>query len=656
MPKIKIIRSFNLVSVNGVLKHRKIYYDYTKKNFIKEIKKIKKNCIVSAREKGLPLALSKVSKIIGNVKPRKKWSGKTFNYGADYQAEAICNKIFDTNDILGTTEGKQYRVLPGTYMNSINAIDTMSIANKSNYTYFNMIKAIESRIGIDFYLPADIPYEPKTIFTIPVKPKANSGYMTSVKIAKTRKNSTKITKNFAYIYLTEFIMKNKRPVVDTSLIQYGGREKRIKTDHSDENKSKNTRAIMNLEDVPTLIGQSIVIPYMKAIQKMDEGFAYGGRINGRRNALNVYNNTYSDYKDGYVTANCDATKHDSRVSEEQLVLAFALIYLSYDDNIENEKMFMYSLSSMIFKRLVIPESGLVYELKQGISTGHPFTAIANSICFYLTLATGIYNTCTKEEIDKTYINNAGDDGIIKVPINKIDKINNNIKNYCSTEIDDLIEQAQPLNNIHSTKRVSFLKYVYNFGLISFNPLEFTQNIVFSTSRSRSIFKVLDRLRHFVFMAPFSPRNQIIIECLFVLSYCRFLGIRVSISDIEQCKTSQLFNMLVNKFKEGSHMYQCKLMTKYTSVEGRRFLTSTYDHYGILSNYINDFRRQVSIRKRNFLVRPDYPKTFKSTRLTVFDMGKVVTQPIFNYNISKALAKVYDLINIQGISGFIGRII
>ena len=67
--------------------------------------------------------------------------------------------------------------------------------------------------------------------------------------------------------------------------------------------------------------------------------------------------------------------------QKVIVSAFAWLRLCYDkDDDDIDKLFHYFLSCIVFKRIVLPESNLIYQIYKGITPGHGMTNIINTVC------------------------------------------------------------------------------------------------------------------------------------------------------------------------------------------------------------------------------------------------------------------------------------
>ena len=89
------------------------------------------------------------------------------------------------------------------------------------------------------------------------------------------------------------------------------------------------------------------------------------------------------------------------------------------------------MSCIVFKRIVLPESNLIYQIYKGITPGHGMTNIINTVCIYGTFVT-TFNKCLKgkRELSRTKLIIAGDDVIGNVHISKVTVVSNKLK-FCN---------------------------------------------------------------------------------------------------------------------------------------------------------------------------------------------------------------------------------
>lgn len=82
---------------------------------------------------------------------------------------------------------------------------------------------------------------------------------------------------------------------------------------------------MGQEDVPTLIGQSVAKLINESLQFMNDGFNWGGRFNGRRNFIKLLDNLNVNKRNDLINFGTDFSGHDNWVTEQQIVVAFAIL-------------------------------------------------------------------------------------------------------------------------------------------------------------------------------------------------------------------------------------------------------------------------------------------------------------------------------------------
>jgi hypothetical protein len=377
-----------------------------------------------------------------------------------------------------------------------------------------------SRINIDFSLPYVGDYNPKFIRSLDVKPKAFPGISTSRKIAKYRRDSSPRTKEYAYKYVQR-IMRFETQILDTSLIQVGGREKRIKFDADEKGKKVKTRVTCMGEDVPTLISSSVVNPITNCLPEIKDNFSQLAKVYGQGNMQRFVNSMKpNSWKE--LVCDLDYSGHDNNTSENQIVVAFAFLRLCFKDSKEIDRLFYYCMSSMIYKRIVLPESNLIYQINKGISTGHGFTSLITTMCAYGTLATAVNEITNTPEfkdakdvlMDSSRIANAGDDVNIKLDVDIINPVYEKVINESGHTIDNMNQNGyHNSNNVCS--RVTFLKK--QFQQFSWNPRELFTNLVHPTVAERNFGHRADNLKVLMYQSPLNTELNNKIICL-ILCY------------------------------------------------------------------------------------------------------------------------------------------
>jgi hypothetical protein len=600
---------------------------------------------------GLPLPVNKDSHLLGILKgkPRRSSSRKRI-YEKDLLIEEF-NSLTDNDYIENDFQNIQTHNGDWKH-NSQNLID-MATVKEHCYHEYEIMNGILSRVGIDFKLPYIGNFHEQFILGLDVKPKAYPGLSTSMKIAKFRKDSSRYTKDYAYKYAKR-IMKNERQILDTSLNVIGGREKRVKFNSDEKGKKVKTRVTCMGEDVPTLISQSLVNPITNCIPEIGDHFSQLAKVYGQGN-LARYKEVMQprDWKE--LVCDLDYSGHDNNTSEAQIVVAFAFLRLCYKESREIDRLFFYSMSSMIYKRLVLPETNMVYRICKGVSTGHGFTSLITTLCAYATLATGLYRITNHYESDikhellsTTRIGNAGDDCNIRQSCELMVPLYEDIIRYSGHTIDNIRDNGY-INSNNPTSRVTFLKkQFYDF---SWNERELFTNLVHPTVAERNFGHRADNLKVLMYQSPlnFKLNNKII--CLivsYILSakgYKHYDMIRAKLDNrilhpfdfMRKCKQigfsnpnfiAELLKLDYGSFvTHGGVLYKDKVLG-YVSMFSKSSI--------LLDSFIKDELRKIELtipRKISwFTTKVRYKMHRTKNTLTVYDFMKIYTKPKSN-NIS-----------------------
>jgi hypothetical protein len=492
---------------------------------------------------------------------------------------------------------------------------------------------------LELKLPKVLGYERDFILGLSVNPKASSGVNTSRLIGKLRRRSIGLTKKCAYDLVGA--MASGTLVVDKSLIHIGGREKR-NIYGKWETKRLKARVTCGQEDVPTLIGQSIVTPLNKSLQMLNDGFNWGGRINGRSNFKKLVDMLNIDDNDKMINCSTDFSSHDAHTSEEKIVLAFSLLRCCFPEGQFYDRLFYYCLSGMVFKRVVLPESGLVYEITKGILTGHAFTSVINTVCAYITLSTAVSQSHSKDMIRRTRLQGAGDDWIMKLDKSRLAYMHYHIERS-GNPCDSLVDSSGDLRTFYPNHFPTFLKKQFYGGLLSWNINELFTNFSYPTStKMKAGIRIADRTVMCV-SGPFNPH----------LNYC--------------VKKLLIYDV-IDQYTRGRSGYNCKHYygaiynnVMHALIHERDFkkILSTIPIYmefsymslisggtskiyvrDMVSRILKDFDRKVE-NSRNWMLRPTLFERHESVRrLKVFDVNKVYIPPILNFSYRSYAKELY----------------
>lgn len=640
MGRVRKFRKYNNFFRNGQLITQSRVVDLTNRN-IKDVINEERGWTFGYHS-DLPLPVNSVSKIIGT------YSGKALHnrYNPSY------NPAYDIKGILTSNstrfakymDNKDAMVLPGSWRFSMVNLVKMASEPKAKYSVEDLIAGLKSRVGIDLILPRVGTYNPNSIIGLRINPKANSGLWTGEKVGRLRRTSTQFTKYAALLHAKR-VMTSDVPILDRSLIKLGGREKR-NVFALNETKAAKARLTFGQEDIPTLIGQSIAKQFNESMQILGKGFNWGGRINGRQKFLDLVDGLTCDKTKGEINVNTDFSGHDNDVCEESIVMAFAVIYACFDECDKLRNLFYYVMSGMIFKRVVLPESNLIYEISKGVMSGHAFTSIVTTLCAYMTISTAINKVAQPEQISRTYLQGAGDDWIMKLNVGIRNLVHRNIEKYSSNSCTNFGKASGYLENDSLYDYIpTFLKKQYIGGLIGWNEAELYTNLSYPTSTKMTLrTRIMDYMIHCVS----GPFNERIVECVKKL---------IIYSIIDKYTMQRLDTGTMRDYY--ANIYDKVYADLNSTLSARDVLSRTpmtIEHY-IVSNFRNDnvlYLRDIICayldelddrvhKSQIWMMRPTHFVRHEAVhRLKVFDINKTFIRYNIMFNRWNDVSKIYKL--------------
>lgn len=516
-----IVKRFNTYEffTDGIIPSLKVIpQDFRKINLSKLLKG---TTINNFREKGLPLPINKVSKIVGVFKgtlPFKK--DRSIYFRDNYVRNVLVNEL---NVDFSMIQEKD--VFPGSWPFSCHNMVQMCTLKNNCYSPSDLINGVFSRVGIDFKLPYIKYWNIKVINGIMTKPKAFPGLLTSKLFSSERKLTTGFMKTFCIDYYN-FIIKRYRQVFDLSLITLGGREKRVS--YKGTFSYLRTRIVLMYEDIPVLLGQSVAVPLTKAFQRLNEGYNFIGRSLEQRNYRNIEKELLINPETNIIF-NADFSNHDAWVDEYQIVVSFGILRLCFPVQWKfMDKLFYYFMSSVIFKHVVIPGSQLVYRITKGIATGHPFTSLINTTVAYITVSTAIWKVASYEEIQNTRLFVAGDDIIGTIPLSILEKLSYEIHVRSGMVIDPITDHCGPLWSNDPLCQRSFLKKKFTILGIAWNDYELYDNLYTSYGGLKRTGHEINRIIDSLMNGPCDFRlNRIIMKIIiYHFNKPRYFGLSI----------------------------------------------------------------------------------------------------------------------------------
>lgn len=613
---------------------------------------------------GLPLPITKDCQFLGVVKGKAR---RSTSHSRIYEKDTLVD-YFNSKVDTGYSEDEfnNIRTFNGDWKHSSQNLIDMAKVKNNKFSIEDIVEGYLSRVNIDFRLPYVGHYDPKFILGLDVKPKAFPGFSTSQKIAKYRKDTSPYTKAYAYNYC-HYIMKSERQILDTSLVVIGGREKRVKFKNTEEGKKVKTRVTCMMEDVPTLISQSLVNPITNCIPEIPDHFSQLAKVYGQGSMLD-YKEVMQPRHWNEVVCDLDYSGHDNNTSEEQIVVAFAFLRLCFPESKEIDRLFYYCMSSMIYKRVLLPESNMVYKLCKGVSTGHGFTSLITTLCAYGTLAASIkrviakYDESTQHELLlSTRIGNAGDDCNIRLSSELVEDLYFDVINNSGHTIDDIRINGYIESN-NPTSRVTFLKK--QFREFSWNSEELFTNLLHPTVAERNFGHRADNLKVLMFQSPLNNNLNNKLICLIlcyilsgrgyghsgliearlnerVLSYHRLIDICNDIGFNDSSFIDKLLELEYGDFETYFPLLDKDTILGTHSIFG----PSVVSIDRLIKDVLKDIKRTLAIKVNWFTRRVNYKMHRSKNTLTVYDYMKVYTRPKSN-NVSFDAFRIhyYKMIN------------
>jgi hypothetical protein len=616
MGRIRLVRNHKFIFDGSNFKVKTKEYDFTNYRF-KDIINLN-NLHYRTGEGPLPLKTGEVCRLVGVYLGKLRKMKYVPNYAPDYVAKHFLESV--SSDFKTSMSNKLHEVHPGSWACASRNLTLMATYNPKHYSCKEIIDGYFSRIGVDLYLPNLGSIKPEYLLGVKSKPNSYPGILTAESFGNKRKFSIPFTKGFAYEYM-KTIMDSEEQILDCSLLYVGGREKRMKALVGQE-KDVSTRIVLGQEDVPSLISITLSKILNEGFQKMDKGFNYGGRVNGRLNYRDL--SDILEIDDRYeLNINADFSAHDCMVHEPALVSAFAMLRLCFDDDIRIDRLFYYVMSGMIFKRIVLPESRLIYQISKGVATGHGLTNIVTTLCSYGTFAAGMNKILTRKEIKQSYLVMAGDDVLGKMVYSKIKKLSKELADNSGMILDDISISSGHLNSENGLSINTFLKKKYTYHGLSWNDVELFTNLSYPTSTKLSNARKIDNYQQMVVQAPFDHKLNTILKNLIILTVLS--EVNIILKPLLDEPPDQLLNIILSV--KGNE-YHTRLIDYKGICEGKYYLPTSKTNYRnivriehYIDNLLHEFNNKIDERTHWFTLRREYKRMETVVRLKVFDFNK-----------------------------------
>lgn len=403
---------------------------------------------------------------------------------------------------------------PGDFQyNSANLV-TMGQPSVNKLSYDRLLSAIDYRGGVDLHLPKMESFDSSAVRNVRVNPKAFSGLQTSKMFGYRMRDSVKFTKSLTERLWKSCIRDRLRP--DVSLWAVGGREKHVNIADC-EFKPRRTRLVLQCEDSVKLLGNAVLQPFTSRLTGLMSGSFMIGRSMEDFKFDEFYRRFNCDSDPNFGVIDADWSQFDNYVYEELIVSAFGVIRSCYPEGKEIDNYFLYQCGSMVFKNVVLPESKLIYRLSKGLPSGHPYTSVVGSIINWLLWSVGIVEALNYQRgiIARTQLAVMGDDTLLKYPYGNTPRLEK-IMMSMGMKIDSFVHRHGPLWSLKKGSSKTFLKKVYQFGLLSWDYQSICNNLS-TPLKGMSIEGQIQRVRMLMYTAPFpSDSTSLLTKTFFYL--------------------------------------------------------------------------------------------------------------------------------------------
>lgn len=406
-----------------------------------------------------------------------------------------------------------------------------------------------------FQTPCVSFYDPKELlFNVRINEEANSGHYTSQLIAKTKDETTFVSRSVA---LKIYNLLKVQPVKNTYLWTLSKREKDIKVVGGDEPVS--TRVVLFCEDPMTTLlmwfSQKILTGLNSCKNKFDISGEYSyskaERIYARQKEFDWYIDT--DWK--FFDSN-----QDTKFIEAALLLCTA----GLPDDKLHKNIRTLIVQSSVTKYVAVPP-GIVVELNRSNASGHPFTTLLNcnvNVIYWVLIFHRIYGDNFKDFVDfEVY----GDDGLIFFKEHpNLDFIDEIIKEI-GLSSESIKGKFVPTNyEGNENLKPDFLKRRFNTRGISWNNKKMFDRFFYQV-RKRDINEQIELLRSYALSA--RPSDDIHKYCVHFFNF---------ISKLDAFKTANID--IVSNFRD-------QVINKKCYVEMTFNFTAYYDKYRY-SDYVD----------------------------------------------------------------------
>nr|QOW97232.1 RNA-dependent RNA polymerase [Amalga-like chassivirus] len=344
------------------------------------------------------------------------------------------------------------------------------------------------------------------------------GIMTENYFGRERKQTIQFTLPIAEQLLE--VIKNKS-VKYCGLWKILGREKDVKL--TPEGVLKGTRPVLAPEELLNLIGGLIGQLVTLGLRSIDDNLFFIGKSFERKAFESFYeNNKWFD-----VMCSEDFIGFDKFVDRELILSACAIIRSLLPEDKQYDRIMYFLATSLIHKHVVAPP-GVIYEISNGLPSGHPLTSLVGTLINYIVwnrilckVYGGSHDINTGKPNWKSRF--CGDDAqhLLKYISNLANKIERAFKDDCPLSIEPLQQNFYPISSRCPEFNAKFLKRCVNSdGMVYWERASIMKKLLYPPIEKKDYFEMREWVNHWIEAAPGDLAMNDLLR-----GYLMFIGIK-----------------------------------------------------------------------------------------------------------------------------------
>ncbi|GFM95156.1 RNA-dependent RNA polymerase [viral metagenome] len=453
-------------------------------------KPVENGVINAAHRAALPLPTSKICKWVGVWrrplgfrKSKLIWPSRFFQ-GFMLKNEWILSAWLQMEKV----------VMTGGWDSNWPNLKYMAIDNEHKYTYDELLSGLESRCHIDLKLPICKKPVEDDIDYLKINEKAYPGVIMSEFFGHNRR----VCRNFSVSIAKDMFRRaSKRIIRDMSFWSCGGREKPVKLTSGEFR----TRLICMPEDPSMRVASTLSTPITEGLREVADGGLFICRTfeSGR---YKFFRTLFEGHK---LVCDSDWSKFDNYVYEELMVTAMGICRSCFPEDEYIDNLFIFSLSNIIFKNIVLPD-GNIFQINKGLPSGSPFTSLLGTVMNWLIWSTILSKRITDQNVlNATNVTCCGDDTLLTFPHDTCYglKLDDEVK-LCGLQNDGVDHLIRPAISVNYSHMPHFLKKrISKEGLPSWDMSDILSNLIFPPRDTTYVSREGERAKMLMYIAPFN---------------------------------------------------------------------------------------------------------------------------------------------------------